>query len=110
MEHFRIGKLRKDCPNNFRTTPHIAHFFPVGMSVRAEVCEATRAHDVFFVVDENGERNVVYTDNKYVSKQVRIFSHDSHLFRRLDLGPSLKDVRTEVGLVQKQTVNVSDLG
>ena len=53
-----------------RTTPHIAHFFPVGMTVKAEVSEATRVHDLIFVVDENNERNVVYTDNKYVSKQV----------------------------------------
>ena len=69
--------------NQFRTTPHIAHFFPVGMSVRAEVCEATRAHDVFFVVDENGERNVVYTDNKYVSKQVRSAITKCKLFSSL---------------------------
>ena len=40
------------------------------MTVKAEVSEATRVHDLVFVVDENNERNVVYTDNKYVSKQV----------------------------------------
>ena len=57
---------------NSRTTPHIAHFFPVGMTVKAEVSVAVKAHDLVFVVDENNERNVVYTDNKYVSKQVRL--------------------------------------
>ena len=42
------------------------------MTVKAEVSVAVKAHDLVFVVDENNERNVVYTDNKYVSKQVRL--------------------------------------
>ena len=60
----------------YRTTPHIAHFFPVGMKVKAEVSEVVRTHDLLLVVDENSERNVVYTDNKYVSKQACVACRD----------------------------------
>ena len=43
------------------------------MTVKAEVSPAVRIDELILVIDENGEPNVVYTDNKYVSKQVYIF-------------------------------------
>ena len=40
------------------------------MTVKAEVSPAVRIDELILVIDENNEPNVVYTDNKYVSKQV----------------------------------------
>ena len=70
------------------------------MTVKAEVSPANRIDELILVIDENGEPNVVYTDNKYVSKQVYVSPFVSHFlnFR------AVRATATQAGLLSSSFV------